>query len=104
MAATRSAKPKRSVGRPRAGLKRDAAVVDRVRDYRTFTVRLPEELRAYLEAIATLLNKPMWRTVYEVVYFYVENRLKRDLPSDYGRVRELAGEFLEVPRSRRTSR
>ena len=92
MAATQSAKPKRSVGRPRAGFTRDGAEADRVRDYRTFTVRLPDDVRVFLQAVAKVLNKPMWRTIDEIVYFYVEHHLKVDKRADYTRVTELVGE------------
>jgi hypothetical protein len=92
MAATQSAKPKRSVGRPRAGLTRDGAEADRVRDYRTFTVRLPDDVRVLLQAVAKVLNKPMWRTIDEIVCFYVKNHLKVDEHADYARVIELVAE------------
>lgn len=58
-------------GRPRAGLKPD----ERVRDYRTVTVRLPDDVREMLLALGAHLNLTLWQTIRHLTVCYV-----RDLP------------------------
>lgn len=59
-------------GRPRAGLKPD----ERVRDYRTVTVRLPDDVRGMLKSLCLHLELPLWQTVRQLTVCYV-----RDLPA-----------------------
>jgi predicted transcriptional regulator len=42
-----------------------------VRDYRQFTVRLPDDVRAELEAAAGALRRPGWRVVLDAIKAYV---------------------------------
>lgn len=59
-------------GRPRAGLRPG----DRVRDYPTVTVRLPEDTRALLKALCSHMDLPLWQTVRHLTVCFV-----RDLPT-----------------------
>jgi predicted transcriptional regulator len=44
---------------------------ERVRDYKRFTVRLPEEVRAQLESAAGALRRPGWRVVVDAIQAYI---------------------------------
>lgn len=59
-------------GRPRAGLRPG----DRVRDYPTVTVRLPDDTRALLRALCSHMDLPLWQTVRHLTVCFV-----RDLPT-----------------------
>lgn len=59
----------RNVGRPAAGVNPG----EKVRDYPRFTVRLPEDVRAELEAAAGALRRPAWRVVNDAIRAYVGN-------------------------------
>ena len=57
----------RSVGRRPAG----ARAGEKVSQYRQFTVRLPDDVRTELDAIAGVLRQPAWRVVMDAVRAYV---------------------------------
>ena len=57
----------RVVGRPTTGL-RDG---ERASDYRRFAVRLPDDVRAELDAAAGALQRPGWRVVVDAIKAYV---------------------------------
>jgi predicted transcriptional regulator len=42
-----------------------------VADYKRFTVRLPDDVRAELEAAAGALRRPAWRVVVDAIRAYV---------------------------------
>jgi predicted transcriptional regulator len=44
---------------------------EKVSDYRRFAVRLPEDVRAELEAAAGALRRPAWRVVVDAIRAYV---------------------------------
>jgi hypothetical protein len=54
-------------GRPTTGLRPG----EKVSDYRRFTMRLPDDVRAELEAAAGALRLPAWRVVIDAVRAYV---------------------------------
>jgi len=58
-------------GRPREGLRPG----ERVRDYPTVTVRLPDDVRALLHALCSQLDMPLWQTIRHMTVCFV-----RDLP------------------------
>lgn len=64
---TKPRQPKRSVGRPAAGIRPG----EKVREYRRLTVRFPEDVRAELEAASGALRRPAWRVVIDAVRAYV---------------------------------
>jgi hypothetical protein len=58
-------------GRPRAGLRPG----ERVRDYQTVTLRLPDDTRALLKSLCLHMDLPLWQTVRHLTVCFV-----RDLP------------------------
>lgn len=72
-------------GRPRAGLRPG----ERVRDYPTVTVRLPDDTRALLKALCSHMELPLWQTIRHLTVCFV-----RDLPG---------GERRRVVRRAKTS-
>ena len=63
----------RGAGRPRAGVRAG----ERVRDYPTLTVRVPNDIRALLKALGSHMDLPLWQTIRHLTVCYV-----RDLPLD----------------------
>lgn len=55
------------MGRPPTGI----GPGEKVSDYRRFAVRLPEDVRAELEAAAGALKRPGWRVVIDAIRAYV---------------------------------
>lgn len=60
-------KPRGVTGRRPTGIRPG----ERLSDYRQFTVRLPEDVRAELEAAAGALRRPAWRVVIDAIRAYV---------------------------------
>jgi len=60
-------KPRGPFGRPPTGLRAG----EKVSAYRRFTVRLPDDVRAELEAAAGVLRRPAWRVLVDAVRAYV---------------------------------
>lgn len=60
-------KPRRGAGRPTGGVHPG----ERVRDYKRFTLRLPEDVRAQLESAAGALRRPAWRVVVDALEAYI---------------------------------
>lgn len=58
-------------GRPRQGVRPG----ERVRDYATVTLRLPEDTRALLKAVGSHLERPLWQTIRHITVCFV-----RELP------------------------
>ena len=54
-------------GRPTTGLREG----EKVSEYRRFTMRLPDDVRAELEAAAGALKQPAWRVVIDAIRAYV---------------------------------
>jgi hypothetical protein len=61
--------PKRQRGRQPTGIRPG----EKVSEYRRFAVRLPEDVRAELEAAAGALKRPAWRVVIDAIRAYVGN-------------------------------
>jgi len=55
------------MGRPATGIRPG----EKVSEYRRFAVRLPEDVRAELEAAAGALRRPAWRVVIDAIRAYV---------------------------------
>jgi hypothetical protein len=55
------------VGRRPAGIR----LGEKVSEYRRFTVRLPDDVRAELDAAAGALRRPAWRVLVDAVRAYV---------------------------------
>ena len=69
----REPRPASTRGRPREGLRPG----ERVRDYPTVTVRLPDDVRALLQALCSQLDMPLWQTIRHMTVCFV-----RDLPGE----------------------
>lgn len=54
-------------GRPATGIRAG----EKVSEYRRFTMRLPDDVRAELEAAAGALKRPAWRVVIDAIRAYV---------------------------------
>jgi hypothetical protein len=57
----------RPVGRPTTGIRPG----EKASDYKRFAVRLPDDVRAELEAASGALRKPAWRVVIDAIKAYV---------------------------------
>jgi hypothetical protein len=60
-------KPRGTAGRKPTGIRPG----EKLSEYRQFTVRLPEDVRAELEAAAGALKRPGWRVVIDAIKAYV---------------------------------
>jgi predicted DNA-binding protein len=76
-------KPRRRIGRPPAG----ARAGERVKDYPQLSIRLPDDVKAKLQAISLIASRPQWRIITDAIECYLRER------SDAERrmVEELAG-------------
>ena len=66
----RSVKAPRRIGRPPAG----ARAGERVKDYPQLSVRLPAEIRAKLQALSRVAQRPQWRIITEAIDCYLRDR------------------------------
>ncbi len=62
-------KPRGTTGRRPTGIREG----EKVKDYRRIAVRLPEDVRAEVEAAAGALRKPVWRVIVDAIRAYVGN-------------------------------
>jgi hypothetical protein len=85
---TRS-RERRRIGRPPAG----ARAGERVKDYPQLSIRLPEEVKAMLQALSRVASRPQWRIVSDAIECY----LRAQPDAERRMVHALAGR----PRSRR---
>ena len=60
-------KPRGRMGRPTTGVRPG----EKVSEYQRFTVRLPDDVRAELDAAAGALRVPAWRVLVDSVRAYV---------------------------------
>ena len=92
--ATKATIPGRRIGRPPAG----ARVGEKVKDYPQLSIRLPDDVKAKLQALSLLAARPQWRIVTDAIECYL-----RDRPEAERRmVAELAGRSRA--RTKRTRR
>ena len=63
-------KTPRRIGRPPAG----ARAGERVKDYPQLSVRLPDEMRAKLQAISRVARRPQWRIITDAIEAYLRDR------------------------------
>jgi len=69
-------------GRPYTGLLNEDGSRDRVSDYATLTVRLPQRTRALISAFGDLEDRPTWRVIDQVFRAYL-NLLEDREPERY---------------------
>ncbi len=60
---------KRKGGHPPAGLRPG----EKVSDYKRLTVRLPDDVRAELDALAFVTGRPQWRVLIDAIQAYAGN-------------------------------
>jgi hypothetical protein len=70
----RAARSRPARGRPREGVRPG----ERVRDYPTVTLRLPDDTRALLKAVGSHLNRPLWQTIRHLTVCFVRELPGRD--------------------------
>ena len=58
--------PRKSMGRPPTGIRHG----EKVSDYKRLTVRLPDDVRAELDAASGALKRPQWRVLIDAIRAY----------------------------------
>ena len=86
----RKTKSTRRIGRPPAG----ARAGEKVKDYPQLSIRLPAEVKATLQALRLISNRPQWRLISDAIECYL-----RDRPEpERAMVEQLVGRFTARPR------
>jgi hypothetical protein len=67
---TKAVKEHRRIGRPPAG----ARVGEKVKDYPQLSIRLPGEVKARLQALSLIAQKPQWRIISDAIECYFRER------------------------------
>ena len=67
-------KIRRRAGRPPAGAK----VGEKVKDYPQLSIRVPQEMKARLNAVSAVTGLAQWRVVVEAINCYVHDLPPRD--------------------------
>ena len=70
--AAKVAKQRRRIGRPPAGAREG----EKVKDYPQLSIRLPNEVKAKLQALSLIASRPQWRIITDAIDCYV--RLRTD--------------------------
>jgi len=86
----KSAPPTRRIGRPPAGA-RDG---EKVKDYPQLSVRLPDDVKATLQALSVMARRPQWRIITDAIESYLRERSDAE--------RRLVAELTGRARARRT--
>jgi predicted DNA-binding protein len=63
-------KPRRRIGRPPAG----ARAGEKVKDYPQLSIRLPDDVKAKLQAISLIASRPQWRIITDAIECYLRER------------------------------
>jgi predicted DNA-binding protein len=87
-------KATRRIGRPPAGA-RDG---EKVKDYPQLSVRLPDDVKATLQALSVIAARPQWRIITDAIECY----LRECTDAERRMVAELAGR-ARARRSRRNA-
>jgi predicted DNA-binding protein len=90
MMATKASKPTRRIGRPPAGA-RDG---EKVKDYPQLSIRLPEDVKATLQALSLMASRPQWRIITDAIDCYLRERTDAE--------RRLVAELAGRARARRS--
>jgi predicted DNA-binding protein len=61
---------KRRIGRPPAG----ARAGEKVKDYPQLSIRLPDDIKAKLQALSLVSSRPQWRIITEAIECYLRDR------------------------------
>jgi predicted DNA-binding protein len=68
--ALKSSKPRRPIGRPPAG----ARAGEKVKDYPQLSIRLPDDIKAKLQALSLVSSRPQWRIITDAIECYLRER------------------------------
>jgi predicted DNA-binding protein len=60
----------RRIGRPPAG----ARAGEKVKDYPQLSIRLPDDIKAKLQALSLVSSRPQWRIITEAIECYLRER------------------------------
>ena len=58
------------IGRPPAG----ARAGEKVKDYPQLSIRLPDDIKAKLQALSLVSSRPQWRIITEAIECYLHER------------------------------
>jgi predicted DNA-binding protein len=58
------------IGRPPAGAREG----EKVKDYPQLSIRLPGDVKAKLQALSLISNRPQWRLISEAIECYLRDR------------------------------
>ena len=58
------------IGRPPAG----ARAGEKVKDYPQLSIRLPDEVKAKLQALSLIASRPQWRVITDAIECYLGQR------------------------------
>ena len=81
---------KRRIGRPPAGAKEG----EKVKDYPQLSIRLPNDVKAKLQALSLIAARPQWRIITDAIDCYLRERPepeRRMVDEIAGRSRTRAG-------------
>jgi len=63
-------KERRRIGRPPAG----ARAGEKVKDYPQLSIRLPDDIKAKLQALSLVASRPQWRIITDAIECYLRDR------------------------------
>ena len=63
-------KERRRIGRPPAGAREG----EKVKDYPQLSIRLPNEVKAKLQALSLIASRPQWRIITDAIDCYVRGQ------------------------------
>ena len=72
--AIKSTKQTRRIGRPPAG----ARAGEKVKDYPQLSIRLPDDIKAKLQALSLVSSRPQWRIITEAIEGYLRDRTEAE--------------------------
>jgi predicted DNA-binding protein len=90
--APKVSKERRRIGRPPAGAREG----EKVKDYPQLSIRLPNDVKAKLQALSLIASRPQWRIITEAIDCYIKARTD----SERRMVDELVGRSRGRARSR----
>ena len=64
---SKTSKSARRIGRPPAGAREG----EKVKDYPQLSTRLPDEVKATLQALSAVRGRPQWRVISEAIECYL---------------------------------
>ena len=87
-------KERRRIGRPPAGAREG----EKVKDYPQLSIRLPNDVKAKLQALSLIASRPQWRIITDAIDCYIRERSE----SERRMVDELVGRSRTRSRARRS--